>query len=183
MFGRISSLLLSGCAAAGAAAIGLSFASVASAQTYDDQTPPYADQPAPYADQPAPPYADQPPADQPAPYAAGDYGSDTAATVGGIVVTPGYRPDRDENGIPTERVYASRVVPIDDLDLSTDWGVSELHNRVAHAASDACEQLDNQWPQGLNPIDSNDGDCKARAIRHAMAEAPITDPNYDGYGY
>jgi hypothetical protein len=40
--------------------------------------------------------------------------------------------------------------------------------------------LNNQWPQGLNPIDSNDGDCRARAIRHAMAEAPITDPNY-GY--
>jgi UrcA family protein len=172
MFGRISSLLLSGCAAAGAAAIGLSFATAASAQPYDEQPAPYADQPAPYDEQPAP-----------APYAGGDYAADTSATVGEIVVTPGYRPDRDENGIPTERVYASRVVAIDDLDLSTDWGVDELHNRVAHAASDACEQLDNQWPQGLNPIDSNDGDCKARAIRHAMAEAPITDPNYDGYGY
>jgi UrcA family protein len=163
MFGRISSLLLSGCAAVSAAAIGLSFAPVANAQPYGDQPQPYAEQPAPYA--------------------ASDYASDTSATVGEIIVTPGYRPDRDENGIPTERVYASRVVPIDDLDLSTDWGVSELHSRVAHAANDACEQLDNQWPQGLNPIDSNDGDCKARAIRHAMAEAPITDPNYDGYGY
>lgn len=199
MFGRISSLLLSGCAAAGAAAISLSFAATANAQSYDGQ---YGNQPAPYSNQSSPsdqagPYADQPPADQPAPYAdqqgpyadqpapyaGGGYASDTAATVGGITVTPDYRHDRDENGIPTERVYASRVVPIDDLDLSTDWGVRELHNRVAHAASDACEQLDNQWPQGLNPINSNDGDCKARAIRHAMAEAPITDPNYDGYGY
>jgi UrcA family protein len=157
MIGKISSLLLSGCAASAAAALGLSFASQASAQ----------------------PYYDQPTYDQPAPYAS-DYATDTAANVGEIVVTPGYRPDRDSNGIPTERVYASRVVPIDDLDLSSDWGVRELHSRVAHAATDACQQLDNQWPQGLNPINSNDGDCKARAIRHAMAEAPITDPNY-GY--
>jgi UrcA family protein len=157
MIGKISSLLLSGCAASAVAALGLSFASQAGAQ----------------------PYYDQPVYDQPAPYAS-DYATDTAAEVGGVVVTPSYRPDRDENGIPTERVYASRVVPIDDLDLSTDWGVRELHSRVAHAATDACQQLDNQWPQGLNPINSNDGDCRARAIRHAMAEAPITDPNY-GY--
>jgi UrcA family protein len=154
MFGKISNLLLSGCAASAAAALGLSFAPQASAQSYD----------------------------QSAPYAASDYAADDAAEVGGIVVTPSYRSDQTFNGLPTERVYASRVVPIDDLDLSTGWGVHELHARVVHAASDACNQLDQQWPQGLYPIDSNDGDCKARAIRHAMAEAPITYPDYDN-GY
>jgi hypothetical protein len=101
MIGKISSLLLSGCAASAAAALGLSFASQAAAQPYD-----------------------QPAYDQPAPYAS-DYATDTSAEVGGIVVTPSYRPDRDSNGIPTERVYASRVVPIDDLDLSSDWGVRD----------------------------------------------------------
>jgi UrcA family protein len=153
MFRRISSLLLSGCAATAAAALGLSFALQASAQ--------------PYYDQPAP---------------ASDYASDDAAEVGGVVVTPSYGPDRTVDGIPTERVYASRVVPFDDLDLSTGWGVRELHYRVARAATDACDQLDRQWPQGLYPIDSNDGNCRARAIRHAMAEAPITYPDYDN-GY
>jgi hypothetical protein len=62
--------------------------------------------------------------------------------------------------------------------------VQELHARVVRAATDACNQLDNQWPQGLSPIDSNDGDCKARAIRNAMAEAPIgqdVDTDYTGY--
>jgi UrcA family protein len=150
MSGRMTSLLLSGCAAALAAVVGLSVAPHASAQPYDE----------------------------PGAYAAPDYGQDASAEVGGVVVTPSYRPDQDFNGIPTGRVYASRVVPIDDLDLSTRWGVHELHSRVVRAASDACNQLDQQWPQGLYPIDSNDGSCKARAIRHAMADAPIT---YDGY--
>jgi UrcA family protein len=159
MFGRISSLLLSGCAASAAAALGLGFASHAAAQPYYDE---------------------------PGPYAASDYGEDAAYEVGGIVVTPSYRPDRTYNGIPTQRVYASRVVPVDDLDLSTGWGVHELHSRVVRAATDACDQLDQQWTMGLYPIEGNDADCKARAVRHAMADAPITYPAYaygDGDGY
>jgi hypothetical protein len=100
MFGRIPNLLLSGCAAAAAIAVGVSCAPSANAQTYNDQPPPYADQPAPYGGY--------------------DSAADDGTQVGEIVVTPSYRPDRDENGIPTERVYASRVVPISDLDLSTD---------------------------------------------------------------
>jgi UrcA family protein len=158
MIGKISSLLLSGCTAAAAAALGLSFAPQASAQPYYDD-PSYQSAPSAY-----------------------DYNRDTAAEVGGIVVTPDYRDSGSVNGIPTRRVYASRVVPIDDLDLSTRWGVEALHSRVAHAATSACDQLDNMWPQGLYPIDSNDGDCRARAIRHAMADAPITYPDY-GYYY
>jgi UrcA family protein len=155
MFPRVSSLLLSGCVATAAAALGLGSVQQASAQPYYDQPPPY----------------------------ASGYASDDAAEVGGIVVSPDYRPDRTFNGIPTQRVYASRVVPIDDLDLSTGWGVRELHYRVVRAATDACDQLDRQWPLGLYPIDSNDGDCKARAIRHAMAQAPITYRDYDYNGY
>ena len=150
MLGRISSLLIAGCAATAAALVGLSCAPQANAQPYSDDS---------------------------GAYAAPDYGQDTSATVGGFTVTPNYREGEAENGIPTQRVYASQVVPIDDLDLSTRWGVHELRARVAHAASNVCRRLDEQWPQGLYPVDSNDGDCKARAIRHAMADAPIT---YDG---
>ena len=173
MLGKISSLLLSASAACCVGALGLSFAAPANAQSYNDQ-PTYDQQPT-YDEQPAP-YADQEPS---TPYAS-DYATDTAAEVGGIVVTPGYRRDDTYNGIPTERVYASRVVHIGDLDLSTGWGVHELHARVVRAATDACNELDNLYPQGLYPIDSSDGDCKARAIRHAMADAPIGDP-VDGY--
>jgi UrcA family protein len=157
MFGKISSLLTSGVAATAAAALGLSFAGHAGAQ----------------------PYYDEPNYDQ---RDSADY--DTAPSVGEIVVTPNYRNQRSENGIPTQRVYASRVVHFDDLDLSTRWGVHELHARVVRAATDACDQLDSLYPQGLYPIDSNDGDCKARAVRHAMADAPIgeaVDTDYRGY--
>ena len=157
MFGKVSNLLLSGSATAAAAALGLSFAGHAGAQTYD-----------------------QPNYDQRGDAADYDTGP---ANVGEIVVRPTYR-ERNENGIPTERVYASRVVHFDDLDLSTGWGVHELHARVVRAATDACSELDRLYPQGLYPIDSNDGDCKARAIRHAMADAPIgdqVDTDYRGY--
>ena len=155
MFGKFPNLLLSGCTAVAAATLGLSFAGHAGAQTYD-----------------------QPTYDQ---RASADY--DSAPAVGEVVVRPTYR-ERNENGIPTERVYASRVVHFDDLDLSTGWGVHELHARVVRAATDACNELDRLYPQGLYPIDSNDGDCKARAIRHAMADAPIgdaVDTDYRGY--
>jgi UrcA family protein len=151
MFGRISTLLATGCATS---VLALSFAGQVSAQ----------------------PYYDRPDYDQ------SDY--DTGAHVGEVIVRPTYRNERSENGIPTERVYASRVVHFDDLDLSTGWGVHELHSRVVRAATDACNELDRLYPQGLYPIDSNDGDCRARAIRHAMADAPIgeaADADYRGY--
>jgi UrcA family protein len=151
MFGRISNLLLSGCAASATAVLGLSFAGHAGAQ----------------------PYYDQPSYER-------DY---DGSRVGEVIVTPDYRSNRSENGIPTQRVYASRVVHFDDLDLSTSWGVHRLHSRVVRAATDACDELDRLWPQGLYPIDSSDGDCKARAIRHAMAQAPIgeaADADYNG---
>ena len=155
MSGRISSLLISGCAASAAAVLGLSFAGQASAQSYYDQ-----------------PRYDQ-----------RDYDTD-APNVGEVIVTPDYRNDRSYNGIPTERVYASRVVHFGDLDLRTRWGVHVLHSRIVRAATDACNQLDNEYPMGLLPIDSNDANCKAHAIRRAMAEAPIgdtVDADYNGY--
>ncbi len=154
MFRRISRVLMSG-AASSVAALGLSFAGHAAAQ----------------------PYYDQPSYDQ------RDY-DDDSSTVGEIVVTPDYRYGRSENGIPTERVYARRVVNFEDLDLSTRWGVHELHSRIVRAATDACNELDTLYPSGLYPVDSSDGDCRARAIRHAWAQAPIgedVDADYNGY--
>jgi UrcA family protein len=166
MFGKISSRLMSGCAASAVAALALSFAGQAGAQTYNEQ-----------------PGYDRPANDQPS-YDQRDRDANDSTRVGDLVVTPDYRPNRADNGIPTQRVYASRVVYFDDLDLNTAWGVHELHARVVRAAADACNQLDNEYPMGLVPIDSSDGDCKARAVRHAMADAPIgdaADADYHGY--
>jgi UrcA family protein len=155
MIGKLTSTILSGSLATAAAALSLSFSAPAGAQPYYDR-----------------------PYDQP------NYSDQDATTLGDVVVTPSYRPNRTVNGIPTERVYASRVVDVSDLDLSTGYGVHVLRHRVERAAADACNELDNRYPSGLVPIDSNDGDCKARAVRHAMADAPIgqaADTDYTGY--
>lgn len=119
----------------------------------------------------AQPYYDQ--YDQPA------Y-SDNGATVGGLVVTAPRHYERTYSGLPIERLTAARVVNISDLDLSTGWGVHELHARVVRAAADACDQLDSAWTMGFYPVNGNDADCQARAVDHAMRAAPI---GYTGYGY
>jgi len=108
---------------------------------------------------------------------------DEPAQAGEIIVRPERWPGRTYNGIPTERVYASRVVDVSDLDLNTPWGAHVLYRRVERAAADACDELNMQWTHGLYPIDQ-DADCKARAVRHAMRAAPIgaaVDADYYGY--
>jgi UrcA family protein len=112
------------------------------------------------------------------------YSDEYPGQVGEIIVTPDYRGERTYNGAPIERVYVSRVVDISDLDLSTGWGVRTLRSRVERAAADACDELDQQWVSGRYPIEGNDADCKARAVRRAMRQAPIgesVDTDYRGY--
>jgi UrcA family protein len=96
------------------------------------------------------------------PYSASDYATDTSATVGGVTVYA---------SPPIETVRVSRVVPIDDLDLSTRDGVHELHSRVERAANDACDQLDNM--PGAIPVQDG-SDCRHDAVHRAMDNAPIT---------
>jgi UrcA family protein len=116
-------------------------------------------------------------------YDDGYYGYDAPPPVGEIVVRPQRYPERTYNGIPVERVYASRVVDASDLDLNTPWGARVLYDRVEDAAADACHELDMQWTRGLYPLES-DVDCRARAVRRAMHAAPIgvaANSYYRGY--
>src|SRR5580704_3217435 len=104
----------------------------------------------PYYDQPDPSYA---PSD-----------------VGGLTVIAPRHQERTWSGAPIVNVSASRVVDTSDLDLSTGWGVHVMHERIRHAAVDACNELDNQ--PGLTPTaDSSDADCYHRAVRGAMESA------------
>lgn len=114
------------------------------------------------------------------PYYGSPSYSDQAATVGGVTVTAPRRYERTFTGAPIQHVWASRVVPISDLDLSTAWGVHRLRHRVERAAASACSELDMQWTVGLYPLNSNDADCYHRAVDHAMAAAPITYTAYEG---
>ena len=137
----------------------------------------YADDP-PYGyDHPAPAY--DPPAD---PYYARAY-ADQGPTVGEVVVIAPYRhrSERDPaTGAPIERVSASRVVRYSDLDLTTDWGVHELHYRIVRAAEDACDSIDRHY----DVMEPGDRACVADAVRDAMRQAPIgygSDAAYEGY--
>jgi UrcA family protein len=106
------------------------------------------------------------------PYAAGDYGYDSSATVGGITVYASPRHERTAIGAPIVTARVSRVVDTSDLDLGTGYGMHELRARVESAATDACNQLDNE--PGLTPLQGDDADCYHRAVGDAMAqvEAP-----------
>jgi UrcA family protein len=110
-----------------------------------------------------------------APSAADDYATDSAATVGGLTVYAIPRHERSFDGAPIDTLTASRVVPISDLDLSTGWGVHELHDRVERAAYAACNQLDNTL--GYVPVSGDaTADCQQDAVRRAMDDAPISYP-------
>ena len=109
------------------------------------------------------------------PYEDGYY-DDGGPTVGTIIVTPEHRRvEHSFNGAPIVTAHASRVVDISDLDLSTGYGVHELHRRVSRAALDACSDLDMAWTQGLYPTaDDSDAACYHRAVNRAMRAAPIS---------
>lgn len=92
-----------------------------------------------------------------------------------------YHERRAPNGAPIERLTASRVVPIDDLDLSTGYGRHVMRERVRRAATEACHDLD-MMPGYVPDVGENDADCYRRAVDDALANAPVV-RNTDYYGY
>lgn len=150
-------------AAVAATSLSMAFAAAPAQAQYADDPPYGYDHPAPTYYPPPPSYADQGP------------------TVGEVIVRAPYRrSERDPaTGAPIERVSTSRVVNYADLDLTTDWGVRELHFRVVRAAQDACDSLDRHY----NVMDAGDHECVSNAVRDAMHQAPIgyaTDAAYEG---
>jgi UrcA family protein len=102
-----------------------------------------------------------------------DYDSYDSGPSNDVTVTAEPRLGRDPaTGAPYERVETSRVVSYGDLDLSSRWGVHELRTRVARAARDACDELEN----GTAITAPDDPPCVPTAIRRAMYQAPI--PSY-----
>jgi UrcA family protein len=165
-------------AAVAATSLSMAFASAPAHAQYADD-PPYAyDHPAPTYYPPPPAYA-QPPTGY---YAPAPAYAEPGSTVGEVVViAPYHRAERDPaTGAPIERVSTSRVVHFDDLDLTSDYGVHELHYRIVLAARDACDSLDRHY----DVMDPGDGSCVARAVVDAMHQAPIgyaRDAAYEGY--
>jgi UrcA family protein len=102
------------------------------------------------------------------------YDPDGAYTTEGLTV---YAPSRHERSATTgatiETVRASREVYYRDLDLSTRWGARELKERIKSAARSACDQLDEDYPEGLNyvPADDDSVSCYTRAVHNGMIDA------------
>ena len=162
-------------AAIAASGLSMTLGVPAHAQYADDPPTAYAPPPPAYYPPPAPAY--YPPAPAYAPSFADD-----GTTVGEVIVRAPYRhhSERDPaTGAPIERVSTSRIVRYSDLDLTTDWGVRELHYRIVRAAHDACDSLDRHY----DVLDAGDHQCVADAVRNAMHDAPIgeaSDAAYEG---
>ncbi|MHB8528110.1 MAG: UrcA family protein [Caulobacteraceae bacterium] len=95
------------------------------------------------------------------PYDDGPY------TFGDVTITAPRIVGRSAIGAPIERVSASRVVPIGDLDLGAYWGRRALRARVSRAARSACDELDARYPI----TDERTPDCYATTFREGMVQA------------
>jgi UrcA family protein len=116
------------------------------------------------------------------PYDDGYYDQSAPAPgyANGVTVMAPDRYDRDGVG---DRITASRVVDVSDLDLNTGWGLHRMHDRVQRAAVQVCRELDDRV--GGSPLQpNNDRDCVHRAVRRALASAQVgddVDADYTGY--
>lgn len=91
-----------------------------------------------------------------------------------IVTPPPMQRQRSVIGAPIVDVSMSRQVRISDLDLRTDWGVSELRGRVRFTASSLCRQLNAMYPvtyDGLSDQWPRNHDCYRDAFDRGMAQA------------
>jgi UrcA family protein len=99
--------------------------------------------------------------------------------------------ERSAIGAPIEDVSLSTAVRYDDLDLTTDWGIRRLHDRISSAAHDLCQRLDVTHPIAV----SDSPPCYRTAMEEAeplavaaidraneqASNAPSDDPRYQSY--
>jgi UrcA family protein len=68
---------------------------------------------------------------------------------------------------PIEDVSISQPVPVYDLDLRTEWGVHELHDRIRAVARRLCNRLDVEYPISAD----NDLPCYRTAVERGFDRA------------
>jgi len=100
---------------------------------------------------------------QPAPYDRED-----AAGVGGVTVYAPHRYARQPTtGAWVRTDSISRVVSLDDLDLSTRYGARMAKARISRAARVVCQDVQNAYPNDVDPQTS----CFTTALRDGLAQA------------
>lgn len=70
-------------------------------------------------------------------------------------------------GAPIQTLTAQSIVYVDDLDLRTPAGRSEMKNRIEVAAKDACSWLDEVYPMATPP---GTGECMREAVKRTDAQ-------------
>ena len=121
----------------------------------------------------AQPYYDQ--------YPEAHYPNTYAYAPGVTVRAHPYRQERAPNGAPIDNVQVTRVVDVSDLDLGTGYGRHIMRERVRRAAVDSCHDLD-MLPGFVPAAGESDVDCYHRAVREALARAPVAvNADYNGY--
>ena len=83
-----------------------------------------------------------------------------------VVVPRPRQTDRTYTGVPIETLTAQSIVYIDDLDLATPAGKSELENRVKTAAKNACDWLDELYPLA----EPDTAQCVSEAVKTAKPQ-------------
>jgi UrcA family protein len=86
------------------------------------------------------------------------------------ILTPHYNYGMGKLGVPNVRVFLSRAVRFDDLDLRTRSGARTLRNRVKLTARLLCRDIDERWPVTAD----NGGDqatCYHDAAENALYRA------------
>lgn len=96
------------------------------------------------------------------------YDDNDYTTTDGVTVTAPRHLGRSAIGAPIDLVSASRSVRYDDLDVDSGYGAHVLKARIERAARDACDQLDRDYPNG---VDGDGRDCYTDAVRNGLHDA------------
>ncbi len=88
-------------------------------------------------------------------------------TVQGTRVLDSKDAGRTTSGIPIRDISLSYGVNVADLDLATQYGPLALEKRVKDAATAACEELGQKYPQST----PSTGECAKAATDKAMIKA------------
>lgn len=73
-------------------------------------------------------------------------------------------------GAPIQTITTQSLVYIDDLDLRTKTGRDVLDTRIAAAAKEACDWLNEVYPATPLSVPSSQSDCRADAVRTAQSQ-------------
>ena len=74
-------------------------------------------------------------------------------------------------GAAIQTITTQSMVYVDDLDLRTKAARDILDARIAAAAKEACDWLNEVYPLEATSVPATQGECRANAVKSAQAQA------------